>query len=753
MYQFSKYIPMMAALVASVNAQTAPFETCPTEAFVAQGKPAVIYGVDLTSGAYNPLGETNTDGRLNAMGFNGADGYLYAWDKKNKKLVRIHSDYSVEPLVLDAPMNVNFYAGDVAVSENAYYAYRKNTSYAGLWRIPLDPTDPDYLKAEKVVSAQPLYLNIFDIAFHPDNDYMYSVDRAGRLFKVSPTLATSELLGSVGVKGTFGAVYFDVDGTLYISRNSDGKIYSVDVDAASPQATLFSYGPSSSSNDGARCALAAVAPPITPTLDYGDAPVSYGTRASEDGASHVAVGPRLGAMVDAEARAFPAPDESDDFKDDSDDEDGVQFITDLLVGEQTVISVSMTGSGYLNLWIDYNRNGQFDASELVIDDADSTVGSGMYVIDIPASAELGVTWVRARISSTQGLGPTGSADDGEVEDYSVTLKRPLTHSEYYPSANDYVTLAFEDLWPSLGDYDLNDFVVYYQTSITSDNTSSEEEASYIREITIKGEVAAVGASFHSGFGISIPGLLTSDIDADNVRLLVNDERPVSFDGDASGFFQPLRGLASRQNETAVLEITRDVWNIVNTGEGCSFHRTENNCGAAANATFSLTIPVITNVPASQVAKGIFNPFVFATNGILRSSIFKDEQGNIVAPGDALEIHLKNHKPTWRADLALLARASDVSEASTVDDDENRVTYQTSQGLPWAIEIGGRWCHPGEYQDITAAYPDFIDFVNSEGQSSSDWFHTNNAATHPSHGAQGYLYKEDGVLNSNCVGSN
>lgn len=746
MTNLRKLIPWMAPLLVANGVHADPFSECPSQAFLAQGKPAVLYGIDLSTGEFNPLGDLNTRDKLNGMGFNYADGFLYAWYYEGQTLARIHSDYRIEPLELGKTLKTNYYIGDVAVNENAYYAYRKNGTSSGLWRISLDPQDATYLDPIKVESEKPLYLSIFDFAFHPENGSLYSVDHAGRLYRVDPSTATYQLLGNVGVAGTFGAVYFDVNGTLYISRNQDGKIYAVDIEAVS--AEFFSYGPSSSNNDGARCALAPVEPPALPTLDFGDAPMSYGTRASEDGARHVVDSSlRLGKLVDAENRAFPGPDESDDSKDGSDDEDGVQFLTDVKVGEKAIVSVDMQGSGYLNLWIDYNRNGTFEPNEQAITDA-SSGSSSFFSIDIPASAETGTSWLRARFSSETGLSATGVARDGEVEDHPITIKRAQTRTEHYPSANGYVTLAFEDLWPSVGDYDLNDFVVYYRTSITSDITSDESE---VRQITISGEIAAVGASFHSGFAVSIPGVKTQDIDADNIVLTINGERPTSADGDEQGFFQPLRGQVSRLDETALIEVTRDVWNTVQRGEGCSFHRTENNCGAASNAVFTLTIPISGYVPGSNVTRGVFNPFVFATNGYLRSSIFKDGQGRPIAPGDGLEVHLKNQAPSWRADTTILGRATDVSEVSTLDS-EQPISYQTAQGLPWAIEIGGRWCYPGEYQDVTKAYPDFADFVASEGKEASDWFYTNNAATHPERGAAGYLYKEDGVLDDNCAGS-
>jgi hypothetical protein len=54
-------------------------------------------------------------------------------------------------------------------------------------------------------------------------------------------------------------------------------------------------------------------------LDFGDAPESYGTLLSDDGARHVATGPRLGASRDAERDGFPSATSGGD----GSDEDGV----------------------------------------------------------------------------------------------------------------------------------------------------------------------------------------------------------------------------------------------------------------------------------------------------------------------------------------------------------------------------------------------------------------------------------------------
>ena len=96
------------------------------------------------------------------------------------------------------------------------------------------------------------------------------------------------------------------------------------INGTSSSAEFFTYGPSSSSNDGARCALAPVEP--TEYTDFGDAPDSYQTTFAESGARHGMSDLKLGSVIDGETDGSPYP-LSDDSSDGIDDDDGIQFLS------------------------------------------------------------------------------------------------------------------------------------------------------------------------------------------------------------------------------------------------------------------------------------------------------------------------------------------------------------------------------------------------------------------------------------------
>ncbi len=108
-----------------------------------------------------------------------------------------------------------------------------------------------------------------------------------------------------------------------------------------------------------------------------------------------------------------------------DDEDGVTATPLLVPGDTgTTLTVEASAASFLNAWIDFNRNGVWEASEQVAEDVALSTGSNVASFDVPVSAVLGRTYARLRLTSydTGGtLAPTGPADDGEVEDYALVL--------------------------------------------------------------------------------------------------------------------------------------------------------------------------------------------------------------------------------------------------------------------------------------------------------------------------------------------
>ena len=165
------------------------------------------------------------------------------------------------------------------------------------------------------------------------------------------------------------------------------------------------------------------------TVDYGDAPdANYGTLKASNGAAHTFVsGMFLGAGIDTE---------TDGQVDDGADEDGIVFDAamqaDSLFALDSFFTATASTAGKLDIWIDFNNDGDFDSNEHLNNGVSYDVVAGANTLDFTIAAGAAVTgvdtWARARFSSTGGLAPVGRANDGEVEDYQLQIS-PLLPAE------------------------------------------------------------------------------------------------------------------------------------------------------------------------------------------------------------------------------------------------------------------------------------------------------------------------------------
>ncbi|MEI7981153.1 MAG: GEVED domain-containing protein, partial [Bacteroidota bacterium] len=162
-------------------------------------------------------------------------------------------------------------------------------------------------------------------------------------------------------------------------------------------------------------------------LDFGDAPdnpaagFNYPTLLSSNGARHIMFSNiRLGALIDGESNGQPNIQATGDNISTSNDEDGVGFIGTMYVGQTAIVTVTASISGYLNAWMDFNKDGDWaDPGEQIFTNQPLSAGINTLSFPIPLAAQPGKTYMRFRFNTIGGLTYTGLATDGEVEDYRV----------------------------------------------------------------------------------------------------------------------------------------------------------------------------------------------------------------------------------------------------------------------------------------------------------------------------------------------
>ena len=177
-------------------------------------------------------------------------------------------------------------------------------------------------------------------------------------------------------------------------------------------------------------------PDPDPIYDFGDAPDEpYPTLMANGGAHHV-INQKvyLGDRVEPELDGQPTVASDGDDVANIDDEDGVNFLTPIVPGGIAQVEVIASTDGYLNAWIDFDRNGSWDMGlpEQIFNAQPLVPGSNVLTFAVPNTAKPAPnepTYSRWRFSTTNPTltpkaDPTGAVPDGEVEDHLVFISKP-----------------------------------------------------------------------------------------------------------------------------------------------------------------------------------------------------------------------------------------------------------------------------------------------------------------------------------------
>lgn len=158
---------------------------------------------------------------------------------------------------------------------------------------------------------------------------------------------------------------------------------------------------------------------IDTNFNWGNAPEPWPTLRVNDGARHPVVDSYgLGQLTLATPDGQPNVDAA------APDNDGVVLPATVAPGDTFAITVTNRGTGFLQGWIDWNGDGDWnDAGEQVLTNVQLTSpGSRTFNITVPANAKPGTTYARFRYGKEGNLGPTGpSTREGEVEDYRIDI--------------------------------------------------------------------------------------------------------------------------------------------------------------------------------------------------------------------------------------------------------------------------------------------------------------------------------------------
>lgn len=249
---------------------------------------------------------------------------------------------------------------------------------------------------------------------------------------------------------------------------------------------------------------------------------------------------------------------------------------------------------------------------------------------------------------------------------------------FYPAKGHFGSLAYEDLWPSRGDYDFNDLVINYNYNpiTNADNMVTALEARIM--------VRAIGASFRNAFGI---------------QLNVPHDKIASVTGQKfSRSFLQLRNNGTELNQSrAVIFFFDDAYNLLpHPGSGSGVN-TVPEAPYVEPRALTITIQFKEPITLAQLGPAPYNSFM------------------VVDGQRSVEIHLPGKAPTDLADTSLFGTGDDDSDVASAK------YYMSDDNLPWGLNIPFDFEYPVEKQVITNTYLKFDNWAVSRGAEFNNWY--------------------------------
>lgn len=299
-------------------------------------------------------------------------------------------------------------------------------------------------------------------------------------------------------------------------------------------------------------------------------------------------------------------------------------------------------------------------------------------ITLGMGAQSGILYSNGAISIGSGSSVNTMFDtDGDgIEDDQDDFPNQVTKSN-----NNFIsrqTLAFEDLWPATGDFDMNDMVISFDYNMITNSVGN------LVEIIGNYQLIATGGVLHNGFGVQFPMLGAKDIK------MCYEPSPATN-----------TGVQEALQDSAVVIFFSDM-----RKEMTDWNTLENATHFSAPTLYTVSFRVTKPIAYNKIYTNGFNPFIYRMSGNSRS-----------------EVHLPGRQPTSLADNSTFLKLDD----NTIKGTKN--TYLTKTGLPYVIMLPtsiNPFQYPVETKDISKTYLHFNEWARSLGLLFPDWY--SNTAT-------------------------
>jgi LruC domain-containing protein len=317
---------------------------------------------------------------------------------------------------------------------------------------------------------------------------------------------------------------------------------------------------------------------------------------------------------------------------------------------------SMTFDSNQELWLANNAS----SSDLIIMDTQTGGWEYQYGISANNNTNLGRTindLTTFRVFTQSNDNPDTDGDGIIDRDDVYPDDAEKAFDLFTPSKYGWGTVAFEDLWPSNGDYDFNDLAVNYRVVAILNAQGLAVQLDFL--INTKSN----RASYTNGFGIEIESLSPNQIESVTGNILTESYISLNSNG------------TEANQDNAVI--------IVFDNPNSMLH-SEHKVSVKFNA------PVTTN----ELGDAPFNPFI------------------IINKNRDKEVHL-----AYANNTNLAGGNIDFSGLNN-DEDGN---FISNNGFPWAINIVHDFKVPKENKAINTAYNHFNSWAISGGSNYKDWY--------------------------------
>lgn len=317
-----------------------------------------------------------------------------------------------------------------------------------------------------------------------------------------------------------------------------------------------------------------------------------------------------------------------------------------------------------------------DSDRLLLDAKTTTDGSCEFLLSVPSYTR------KLKLISGESITELSIPESGEISHtFLATSSKAKDYLSWYtPAEGIYGSLCFEDLWPSSGDYDINDLVLDFNVEAQYDEYSWE-----LTNLIFKYKVRAIGARRIIGFGTTLPDYI------------VADAQPVSSNAMASW--------VAEHNSLIFFDNARDLV----SDDPLEFFNTDRTqpYNPDAEVVHEIVLPVTEDWGKSPKMvytpwyDAPFNPFIFINHN------------------QSYQIHLKHYPVSVSyMDMDLFNTEDDFSDVTYPDFPQS---FQNENYLPWAFYIAESVSYPYEYSSIIKAFPDFAAWALSEGYNYQDWY--------------------------------